>query len=369
MLNRQEDWQKVFGQPSAAFDARIQRTLNQLEEEKPMKRITVRTVVLALALLLALTGVVYAATNGWTVADYFNNRFGDNVNAPKDFDSGFAGDFTQELDDLTFRIRDAVVENGTLNAIVEISRTDGKPALFRGEDCMEEDPICNLYIGMPDEGEGLKPVGQYAQEKGLPLYWVETGFLQEGEVVTGGGDYWMEADDKQMGYFVFAEDVRAEGGLVSLQWTVYVHDPNGELHRQAMDITLPANELERRAIPVDRQVEGLPVILDEVTLSKGSMGLYIDFVWHIEEALGMEETATALRQNDLNLWFRCVDPESGKELPGGPSLNGSMGSQDDVHFTQIGDSISADFDGDALYIQPYDAWEKTTYGLIEVKIR
>lgn len=370
MLNQQQEWQKAFGQPDEAFESRVRQTLNQLtEEEAPMKRITFRTIALVAAVLLALTGVVYAASNLWNVADYFNNRYGDNVNAPKGFDSGFTGDYTQTLDALTFQIRDAYVEKGTLNAIVEIRRADGKPALFRGEDCMEDDLIENLYMERMnvDQPSGVT-VAEYAKQRNLPLYWVETGFFQDGRILDGSGDYWMEAD-QQLGYFVSANDVKVENGQAAVQWMVYVHAENGELHRQSVDIALPVQDVKMRAVEINHPVEGLPAVLDSVTLSQGRMGLYIDYAWHIEESLGRTENAEALKKGNINLWFRCIDPETGRELPGGPSVEGGTDSRDDTHFTQTGDSVSADFDGDTLYIQPYDAWEKTTYGIIEVKIR
>ena len=370
MLNQQQEWQKAFGQPDQAFDGRIRQTLNQLtEEEAPMKKITFRTIALVAAILLALTGVVYAASSLWNVADYFNNRYGDSVNAPKDFHSGFSDVYTQTLDELTFHIRDAYVENGTLNAILEIRRTDGRPALFRGEDCMEDDPIESLYLDMSDTDEisGVT-VAEYAKRHDLPLYWVSTVFFQNEQPTDGSADYWME-DDRQLGYFVSANDVKAENGKAALQWTAYVHTKDGELHKQSMEITLPVQEMEKRAIKVNQAVEGLPAVLDEVTLSQGRMGWYVDYTWHIDELPGMSETAEALKKGDISLWFRCVDPETANELPGGPSVEGGTDSPDDIHFTQTGDSLSADFDGDTLYIQPYDAWEKTRYGVIEVKIR
>lgn len=369
MLTQQKEWQQVFGEPSPAFDARVRQTLNHLEEEKPMKRFTFRTAALVLALMIILMGVVYAATGLWTVADYFNNRFGDTVNAPKDFDSGFTGDYTLEVDDLTFHIQDAFVEAGTLNAIVEVRRADGQPALFRGEDCMEDDPLGCLYIDdLPDPESGEMTVAEYAEARNLPLYWVELSFRQEGVPENGAGDFWMEGD-KQLAYFVSAEDVQAENGQAIFQWVVYLHADDGTLHSQSLDITLPIESLTVRTAEVNQQVEGLPVMLDSVTLSQGRMGLYLDYAWHIEESLGMPEMAEALKHDDINLWFRCVDPATGKELPGGPTINGGVSSQDDVHYLQRGDSLRADFAGDTLWLCPYDAWEKQTFGIITVKIR
>lgn len=70
---RNMDWDRAFKQTPEVFTQRVQRTLLTLKEE-PMKRFTLRTAVLAAAILLALAGVAYAAIQlgqGW----YYNNRF------------------------------------------------------------------------------------------------------------------------------------------------------------------------------------------------------------------------------------------------------------------------------------------------------
>ena len=368
MLNRQEDWQKAFGRPTAAFDARVRQTLNHLEEEKPMKRIALRAVILAAALLLILTGVVYAAVSGWKIGDYFNHRYGDTANVPKDFSSGFDYDYTQELDGLTFHIRDAYVDGDILNAIVEIGRSDGQPSLILTGDCMEDDPIGSLYIDSDsDDPASLILIKDYAREKGLPLYRAASDFAQQG-TPDGGGDYWMEGD-RLLACFVTQSGVQVENGQAAFEWKVSVRAEDGTLHQASMTVTLPVEEQKTWEVPVAWRVDGLPVILDTMTLREGRMGLYVDFTWHIDEKLGDEETVRRLQQGDINLWFRLIDPASGETLPGGATIGGEVNSKDDVHFIQTGDSVSAELRTDTLTIQAYDAWEKTRYGMTTVKIK
>ena len=368
MLNQREEWQEAFGGPSAAFDARIQQTLNHLEEGKPVKKMTARTAMLVLVLILALTGVVYAATGGWTIGDYFNSRYGGSVNAPEGFDSGYRQEDTQEMDGLTFRIRDAYVEGGILNAIVEISRSDGKPALFLGADCMEEDPIGSLYSEMdPDDPASLISVAQYAREKGLPVHRVSTALFTADNLGSDTADCWMEGETR-LGYFVSSENVKATGDHVDFVWKIYTWGEDGALHQAERNVTLPVAQEVTWDVPVGKEIAGLPVILDTLHITQGRMGLYLDLAWHLEPELDPEK-ARMLQQGDINLWFRAVDPETGDELPGGPTVVGSVDSPDDLHYQQTGDSISSAFTGDTLYLQPYDAWEKDTFGLIEVKIK
>lgn len=65
---------QAFGPTPELFSERIDQTLQALEEEKPMKRLTIRTVLIAALILALLCGIAYAViTQGqeW----YYNNRF------------------------------------------------------------------------------------------------------------------------------------------------------------------------------------------------------------------------------------------------------------------------------------------------------
>ena len=135
----QQQWQSAFGGPGASFDARVEQTLKRLEEENKMKQYSVRAALIALALILAMTGVVYAVSTHWMIGDYVGGRGAGNL--PQDFDSGYEESFSLELGGVRFRIRDAYVNGNTLMAVTEVSRADGKPAIFMGPGTNEEDPI------------------------------------------------------------------------------------------------------------------------------------------------------------------------------------------------------------------------------------
>ena len=71
---RNERLTNIFGQPPAAFTSRIDQTLRNLEEEKPVKRLTLRTVLVTVLMMALLGSIAYAVvTQGmeW----YYNNRF------------------------------------------------------------------------------------------------------------------------------------------------------------------------------------------------------------------------------------------------------------------------------------------------------
>lgn len=71
---KREDLDRAFGATPAVFTAHIDETLRALEEEKPVKKFTYRTVLVAAMITLLLCGIAYAVVvqgQEW----YYNNRF------------------------------------------------------------------------------------------------------------------------------------------------------------------------------------------------------------------------------------------------------------------------------------------------------
>lgn len=71
---KREDLDRAFGATPAVFTAHIDETLRALEEEKPVKKFTCRTALVAVTLTLLLCGIAYAVIyqgQPW----YYDNRF------------------------------------------------------------------------------------------------------------------------------------------------------------------------------------------------------------------------------------------------------------------------------------------------------
>lgn len=69
-----EELDRAFGKTPASFSKRVDASLRGLKEDKPVKKLTLRTVLVAALLVLLLCGIAYAViTQGqeW----YYNNRF------------------------------------------------------------------------------------------------------------------------------------------------------------------------------------------------------------------------------------------------------------------------------------------------------
>lgn len=364
MVNRKEDWQAAFGQPSASFDTRIQQTLEHLEEEKTMKKFTLRTILIAAALLLAVIGTVYAATGGWSIGDYFDHVYGNNdaINVPKDFASGFDQILVQQAGEVVFTIRDAYLDDTQLQAVVTFARADGRPALFLAAMLTPEDAMTNFFH---DGRKDSRTIAEYAADNGLPIHEVNTCFEQDG-IRSGSMDIWLE-EDGTTAAFVTAETVRSPDGSASLVWQVLTYDEQGKKQRSTQEIHLKTEPIKAWEVPVNQPVEGLPLTVDRLYIRENQMGLHVDIAFSINRTQAADDEILALLEG---IRFEMIDPETGMTMPGGATTFGSIDAvnEEETAFLQRGESLSTAFDGDMLYLRAYDA-QKNRYGTVAVKIK
>lgn len=355
---KREDWQAAFGEPTASFDAQFQQTLNHLEEDKKMKRFTLRTAILVIALLLATMGVVYAATGGKTLADFIL-RYSD-AHLPQDFTTGYDQDYTQEVGDVRFHIRDAYVNGNVFYAIIEASLADGSPALFLAQDLTPEDWIGNLYLELVDD---QRTIAEYAREKNLPIYWVDSWFALNGNIMTGAFDLAME-EDQRCAMFAQVDDIEVQDSSASLTWKVLVWDDAQEIQRAEKEITLPVEKGKAWEVPVNRRIEGSRITVDTLYFRQNRMDIQVDVAYHIDQASDWHA--------DDHYFFELLDPATGELLPGGAGISQGISStnEEDTAFIHKNISVSADFTGDTVLLRATNPFtEEEPTGTLEVRIR
>ena len=363
---KKEDWQSAFGSPSASFDERFRQTLERLDEkeERPMKRISFRAAAIALALILALTGAAYAASQGWMIGDYFGKRGPGNT--PEGFTSGFEGDFAQEIGEIRFRIRDAYVSGSTLIVMTEISRKDGQPAIFLTDGWEESDPVASMDQMLSFEPTEKRSFAQYAQDQGLTIYHVGSWFFQNGRDMEGAGDVWAEDEYRKLVMLAQVEGVESENGRATVTWDVYLND-----QRQVVDITLPVDAFREWTVEVHQTVEGLPVTVDQLTLRQSRMNLEVDIAYHLETDRMPENIPDQSPAACFYSFIHLCDPATGERLPMGSRLTGTLRwlNEERTAFEGGLGSVNGEYPVDTLRLKFYDPWLDSYIGEIDVKIR
>jgi len=364
-----EEWKAAFGEPTASFDARFQQTLNRLEEEKTMKRFTLRTVILAAAIILALTGAACAAANYWMIGDYFGTRGPGHV--PEGFESGYQADYTQEIGNLHFHIRDAYVSGNTLTAMVEVSRKDEMPALFVTEGIEEDDLIANFDQALSFDAEEKRTIAEYARDEGLQIYHVGSWFTQDGKMKEGAGDEWAEDEYRRLVILCQVQDIQNSNGLAQLSWDIYMADKENGYQPKSMTIKLPVEAYTEWTVDVNQAVEGIPVVIDRLMLRQSRMELDVDIAYHLDPdkmpETVEENTAAALHYGSIHL----IDPETDEKLPMGSRITGGMRWLDEAHTVFEGTlgSVSGEYVGDTIRLKFYDPWQDAYIASIDIKIR
>ena len=301
-----------------AMDARLsglqedpwlaQRVMNQPKGEKKVKRFTIQT-VLAMMLLLAIMGTVYAASQNsapddlitntpvpasegmgevdqwaiveraaqkaekdhWMLPDYFRWS---GVELPEDFTTGFDQDLTQEFGGFRFHIRDAYVNGNTVHAVIEVTRIDGeKSIIMHSPQSVSLDKLlCAYYKGLRDVDENTT-LREYLNEKDLPMEYAMSSFEQKG-AYTGGGDVWLEKEGNGAVHYDYLNNITVEDGVAKLEWQVMYWDAENEKwFSTSMPIELPAAEVQEQVIDVYKtiNVNGVDVELQLIRLYENNL--------------------------------------------------------------------------------------------------
>ena len=333
-----------------AMDARLsglqedpwlaQRAMNQPKGEKKVKRFTIQT-VLAMMLLLAIMGTVYAASlnsapddlitntpvpasegmggvdqwaiveraaqkaekDHWMLPDYFRWS---GVELPEDFTTGFDQDLTQEFGGFRFHIRDAYVNGNTVLAITEITRTDGEAAIvLMWPTGWEKDLVRTYYKNLSDVDMTLT-LGEYVEKKNIPVYAAVNFFGQSGRASDGGGMEWFEGEGKGEIQHEYATNLVSENGVMKIDWEVaYWDEIEDKFVWTSMPIELPVVEVQEKLIDVYKtiNVNGVDVELQLIRLYENALDIEMDIVFRLVNSKEGDE------EKMKDMYFYPINPK------------------------------------------------------------
>lgn len=319
-----------------------QRILNQPKGEKKMKRFTIQT-VLAMILLLAIMGTVYAATlssapddlinntplpasggtgevdrwsmvekvaqeakdNHWMLPDYFRWS---GIELPEDFTTTeFDQELTQEFGDFRYHLRDVYVNGNTVHAITEITRIDGKAsAIVIWPEDYEDDLLCVYYKGLKGIDDSLT-LKEYLDKTNMPVYAAINYLHQEEIFSSGGGMTWFEGEGNGMVEYVYETNMVSENGIAKIDWHVgYWDDAVGQFVWQSMPIEIPVVEVEEKVIDVYKtiNVNGVDVELQLIRLYENTLDIEMDIVFRLVNPKEGDE------EKMKEMYFYPVNPQN-----------------------------------------------------------
>ncbi len=320
------DFHKAFQPiPEKCYSA-LMDAARSVKEEKPMKRISFRAVLIAAVIIVAGIAVAFAATRlGWT--DFYKKY--DNVTVPKAAEEALYATKPKQygVGPMTFTFHQLLTDARIALSSAEIQTTDGTEALYAPDmdvyDAVDagEDTILNRY--KLERGTTWMDA---AKELGLPLYGIRA--LIEVDEAYSGGEAMEDAMWNEDGSIVYFNMPALQPGTVSgeLPVTLYMavtqFDPETgeELERWRVreEATIPVSPLtaERTYLPEgDAALSGMKLL--SVSAEQYVTGIYLTVAFTAPD--GMNEDAA----RDALYGLTLCDGD-GMELPGGLNLSASV---------------------------------------------
>ena len=238
---KQSDWQRAYEQAPASFTGRMDATLAQLKEEEPMKRISVRVVCIAAAIVLALMGTAIALTATGVLDTYADVRPLPTAQSlvQKAFDQQGG-----ENDLFTLTVREALCD-GYRTRIVYEYRAKSADIFLYGLDFASGD---STEIDGQEYTFDQLAAGRRLVEVSLPV--LDSASDQDGNPVkgtAGTADYLYESPD----VLILWEEFAAVSSQDAQQYS-YSYFPNGRENRVSEPLAFRirnAAEVKEYAIP------------------------------------------------------------------------------------------------------------------------
>ncbi|MBN1777819.1 MAG: DUF4179 domain-containing protein [Clostridiales bacterium] len=236
------DLQTMYGATPDSFTRRVAFALKKTEE-KPMKH-TMRTVLIAAAIIVLLTAAAYAVFSS-QVAELFGTMYGDDTKSWLEEGSVATTDQTYTLGDIVYTLDEVVYRNNGLYGVGTIRAKEGSDVVIMMNDQLLSDPYgydIHGGIGRPETApEGTKTVADVAKEKGgkvlLACIRLSKIGVDGGELLEPGsaGYSWAQQRD---GSFLYTFEV--SDGVVVDEGTTY----QIEMHSYFFDTDADGNLIQ-----------------------------------------------------------------------------------------------------------------------------
>lgn len=322
-------------EPDACHAALMDAARSVREEPVPMKRFSMKMLVIAALIVLSMTAVAYAAGTllGWT--DFYQDYHRTGVPQGVYEQMQVTDDLSWEVGPLTFTATELLTDGHIAISAIHVRATDGSPALITGLNC------CDLTDPIRANGENGKALEQRlglaertswleaARQLNLPLYRVcadqsVAWALLDGEMMIDV----LYNEDGSLTYFCMGIlDVSRAADTLTLPLELDVCQADvstGETAARWQDFS------QTVTLPVCPVLEERTYYPEQETFVAGHQLLKVDAVRYVTGAyltltyrMNWQDVPDSAGALD-DLFEQDVLDGSGRTLPGGMSLTGSL---------------------------------------------
>lgn len=172
---RQQDLKQMFGSMPDSFSYRVAFAVKRTEELPMKRKFTIRTVLIAAAILVMLMAVAYAAFSS-RVAEFFGQFYGKDMQTWLEKGDVAVPGQSFTLDDVIFTLDEVVYRNNGLYGVGTIRAAEGSTVVIFPEDQKPSDPYGYDVYGAGGASEqapaGTPTFADMAKETGGKLLMV-----------------------------------------------------------------------------------------------------------------------------------------------------------------------------------------------------
>ena len=313
--------------PDKCHDA-LMTAARSVKEEEPVKRATIRTILIAACIILATMAIAVAATNSFGWKDFFEIFYGETNAVPDEAQKIM--DSTEEqvfvLGPVTYTVQSLFADEHKAMVTTRITATDGSMALFSSD--ISEDDCLNSN---GENGEalaqrlGVDPDLTWtaaAKQLNCPLYRIYTGlYFDEKYRYTDGMSDTLYDDEGQLVYFNMWETSLHMKDSVPVkiifhQWEI---DPETGMEiseqRSEADLTIPVSVITETAdYRFKDNNAGFGLLLDSVSAKRNASGVYLYADFTAQEGMTEDDF---MECQVFPVWLH----ENGEKYPEGMSMS------------------------------------------------
>jgi hypothetical protein len=331
-----------------------------VKEEEPVKRVTIRTVLIAACIILATTAIAIAATNSFGWNDFFKILYGETNAVPEEAQKIM--DSTEEqafvLGPVTFTVQSLFADEHKSMVTTRITATDGKLALFSA-DVSEDDCLnSNGENGEALAGKlGIDPNLTWtaaAKQLNCPLYrvYAELTFDEKYRFTDGMSDTLYD-DEGQLVYFnMWETSLHMKGTLpavIRLHYWEIDPETGKETSEQRSEaaLTIPVSVITETAdYPFRDKGAGFGLRLDGVSAKRNASGVYMYVDFTAQDGMTEDDF---MEYQVFPVWLH----ENGEAYPEGMSMSWGFETDQWPHISATS-LITVDHIPDRIWMQLVD---------------
>lgn len=380
-----QDYKNAFGKAPDSFKYRVAFALRRVEEEKKVKRFSIRLILIVGIILVLMAGVVYAASMEWKLLDAFSARYErepsehlqeviKSSSMNKSYDAG----------EYLVTLEEAVADGRLMYITANVRMKNGEEVYFVpmsissfmriGEVAGSHYEVIVPYSNPLDyKGSYIEKVGQQqtvvGDERSFRQAAMEDGkrMININLWLSYGGEY-----NKKTSFtilpdgsvsFVLAMDVSTEKKTVDVELKLLAREVNGSGNyaggnvQEDIPLSLPVMPvLEKKTVDAhDTMIEGTDIVVDRMEISLTPLALQYELYFSSPSDLSKQERP---------FFYFSFRNEQGEPIDMGLGLWTKVRPLNDIHYVQSG-SLSLEHIPDMFYMKGLMFHERVNSGGFE----